>query len=673
MARHTLLARAVGGGALALAALGLAVAPGACGGGTAGAGGGGAAHTSTSSPPLPTACGDGQCAGGESCLSCPEDCDACAAGCGDGQCAGAETCDTCPADCCDPLVGCGDGLCASDEGCAACPTDCGACTPGCGDGVCDVSETCAGCPADCCAPTCGDDVCGPGEACDTCPADCGACPVCGDSACGGGETCGTCALDCGSCPASCGDGQCSGGETCGSCPGDCGACAPACGNGACDAGETCSNCPADCGACPLVCGDGNCDPGETQASCASDCGYAQATCGDGGCNGDETCRTCRADCGACDESDALAKCAFDPMQWWSGAGSRDITFAAFGDSHALDRTPGCGVNAEAGADQAPMRQAINTVGQHVWPGGQSFYKVGKKYDHLRGAIIVGDLTDSGSEPEPSRTRSCLEYTSHRRSFGRCGDEGLLNVPVYDLYGNHDFPWNAMPGDVTFHPVIDYLAKIKAAHRPGDAQDLYDDPDPTTGHYAFRWDDIWFVNLDVKPGTEVEVIDKRGHRRMVDPHGSIAFLKSFLLSRSTSAKRQIVLLAHYPLNTSRIADAERLAFCRTIHHAQHAVGDFSGGQKLAASWPVMAYVHGHTHHPPEHHDFKCPAPYDALKIPHFNAGTPLWGDKSAHPKAVEFTLFRIGTTKLEVVGVRASAKTGAWGYVYKERLGYPAAP
>jgi hypothetical protein len=77
----------------------------------------------------------------------------------------------------EPEETCGNGTCAGGEECASCPDDCGACPPTCGDGRCEGAETCGACPGDCgaCPPTCGDGTCDPGESCETCAGDCGAC------------------------------------------------------------------------------------------------------------------------------------------------------------------------------------------------------------------------------------------------------------------------------------------------------------------------------------------------------------------------------------------------------------------------------------------------------------------------------------------------------------------
>jgi hypothetical protein len=561
---------------------------------------------------------------------------------------------------------CGDGVCSADEGetCVSCPSECGACPPGCGDIACDPGETCVSCPADCggCPPGCGDGACDAAESCLACPIDCGACaPGCGDGTCDAGETCGDCALDCGDCPPSCGDGACDPGETCVGCAADCGACPPGCGNGVCDGDDSCATCPADCGECA-------------------------PTCGDGACNGDELCQTCEADCGGCADDGgknvkktALPKCAFQAKE--SPAGARDITFVAFGDPHVVDGAPGCPGGWPARKDHAAIRDAINSAASHTWPDGKGLAQQGKPFDDLRGAIIAGDLTDSGDASIPAGEATCRQLDRFFAEFGRCGDEGKLSIPVYTLYGNHDFPFRKKP-KLDPQPVVAGLSEITKHHRPGKTKDLIDDAKGGTGHYAWRWDDIWFVNLDVKPGFKIETITKdalpSNPKRKIDPHGSTRFLRHFLEQLKDDPSRQIVIVAHYPLGSHRLHDAEREKFCNIIDDAQHGTGSFKG-KKLAAKWPVIAYVHGHTHSPPEFHEFECKAPHGSITIPQFSAGTPQWTSKDAGAHAgdlrIDFTIFHIGKGRLEAVGTRAHAEdpTGEWTTLHAWGRDYPIAP
>ncbi|MEJ2535328.1 MAG: hypothetical protein P8008_07695, partial [Gammaproteobacteria bacterium] len=112
-------------------------------------------------------CGDGQCKGGETLLSCPEDC-------------GGEP---------PPGDVCGDGVCGGSESCNSCETDCGVCPPtACNfDGICNVGEDCLGC-TDCPGLTGGKKnerfCCGLDGFCDQNICGAGACtaanPVCGN-------------------------------------------------------------------------------------------------------------------------------------------------------------------------------------------------------------------------------------------------------------------------------------------------------------------------------------------------------------------------------------------------------------------------------------------------------------------------------------------------------------
>jgi hypothetical protein len=88
--------------------------------------------------------------------------------CGDGTCAGGEACNSCPADCgsC-----CGNGVCDPGENTASCAADC---PNTCGNGTCDGTETQATCVQDCGSPDCSHDPCSTGGALD--PDECNGCP-----------------------------------------------------------------------------------------------------------------------------------------------------------------------------------------------------------------------------------------------------------------------------------------------------------------------------------------------------------------------------------------------------------------------------------------------------------------------------------------------------------------
>jgi len=537
----------------------------------------------------------------------------------------------------------------------------------CGDATCDEGEDCATCPEDCgdCPPDCGDDWCAPDEHCADGPdglfctlCDPAACDLLGMLCCQQTAHTDQCTdpwhdpLNCGGCGQSCPTGQ------------DCLTWFEPV-----DTGPFCTSCD------PVACGESgqSCCPGNAPDGGCTNTLIDRSNCGgcDVACAADEVCNA-----GVCEGVDSPTACAFDPMQWWRSPtdhDSRDITFVAIGDTHAEDETTGCPNNSNGLPDQNTLaREAIASVlpgdswTSHLWPAGANFYREDEPYDHVRGLLIAGDLVQAGSQSIPAGVQDCWEYVSYRDAYGRCGDEGRLPFPVYEAHGNHDYPRVAGDGDASFHPVIDSLDLITAAHRPGASNHKYDDTEPGTGLYAWRWDDIWFVNLGVKAGWLLEELSGNQGTRIVDPHGSRAFLKRFLLSRSDNPTRQLVLLSHYKMNAGRVDGEEKESFCRLIHNAQHGTGSFSS-QKLSHTHPIVAFVHGHDHQTPERVDWTCPSPYDDITIPQYSVGTPFYGGNQ-NGGDIRFTIFRLGSHYREVVGVAASPgdPTGAWTYTFLER-------
>jgi len=389
------------------------------------------------------------------------------------------------------------------------------------------------------------------------------------------------------------------------------------------------------------------------------------------------------------------QCQAKVAPWPSGSKQkRNITFVAFGDPQAVSTSLGfmCGKNNAFQPQQMDtIRDAINDIENHQWPSKLS--KAGKSYDQIRGVLMAGDLTQSGSDPDPIPMPGldCTEYTRFRKTFGFCGTEsGALKYPTYETFGNHDFPWVRTDTDGTgYHPVLEYLDGLVPKRAEAGSADYYYDPNtPGTGHYAWRWDDIWFVSLGVKPSDKTETLQKNraGYdaKRLIDPQNSIGFLKGFLDAKG-SKKRQVVLLTHYPMNTGRIKKAEKKAFCALIDKAQKQ-------KKLADEYPVIL-LHGHTHHSPKAKLWKCPKPYRDIEIPQFDLGSPfhykkhqkvkLGDDDAVHPNldlkkdgdprkrlsTVSFTVFHLGNKYVEAVGIGAHVEDPTkWHVAYKQRLG-----
>ena len=170
----------------------------------------------------------------------------------------------------------------------------------------------------------------------------------------------------------------------------------------------------------------------------------------------------------------------------------------------------------------------------------------------RGVIIPGDLIDDGQGPV-AMIRD--EWALWKADFGLHG-EGRLKFPVYEGYGNHDL------NDGLF---IENEIKARTAARSNVVAVA------TNGlHYAWEWDGIHFVQLNLYPGT-VRPPGVQGQ----PPRQALEFLKEDLAKNVGRSGRPVVVSHHYMPADTWWTDAEKEAY-----HAE--LRDYN----------VILIVHGH---------------------------------------------------------------------------------
>jgi hypothetical protein len=195
----------------------------------------------------------------------------------------------------------------------------------------------------------------------------------------------------------------------------------------------------------------------------------------------------------------------------ASAPARDITFFVAADLHY-------------GQDQSKNNEQGNKKVIDLMnnlPGTAFPEAVFGKVAEPRGVILVGDLTDSGTQ---------VNYDGH--SLGvhlfdgfvddypvKNGSGVHIHFPVYEGYGNHDA--EKQTGDAV-------LNGIAARNRN---RSTAVNVSPNGLHYSWDWDDVHFVNVNVYPGMEGIARD------------SLAFLRQDLADRAPGRK-PIVILHHY---------------------------------------------------------------------------------------------------------------------------------
>lgn len=195
--------------------------------------------------------------------------------------------------------------------------------------------------------------------------------------------------------------------------------------------------------------------------------------------------------------------------------ARAITFFVASDSHF-------GV---PGIEESNRRlvQELNGL-----PGIEYPPAIGGKVETPRGVIVTGDLTDYSTEEQ---------WSAFEKFYGLTGKEGLLQFPVFEALGNHDFMGDS--------PIVGHIVR-----RHGGIA------------YSFDWDDLHVACLGMYPSAE-----------------RIRWLEEDL--RAVTPGRPIVLFFHYaidgPWSQSWESSEEREDFARVLQ-----------GHRVAAIF------HGHAH-------------------------------------------------------------------------------
>lgn len=254
--------------------------------------------------------------------------------------------------------------------------------------------------------------------------------------------------------------------------------------------------------------------------------------------------------------------------FWRGPETNDVTFFAFGDpqfySHEDERNL---LNV----------RAINAAeGLLRWTPDP--FDLDEPVSHVRGVVIAGDLTQNGRD---GRLFESDEYQDFIDCYGLCGNRAL-KYPVYEGYGNHDYYiWN----DPLFrlydsHPVANAVS-VRNKNRPG----TLDTAPGKDGHYSWEWDNVHFVQLNLKP-SDVPGAEYGSHKDPVpgaaDPRRALTFLKNDLDRHVSGTSKPVVIIAHYGFHPNWDfqgwwTEAEADTFYEAIRE-----------------YNVIAYLHGHNH-------------------------------------------------------------------------------
>lgn len=198
-----------------------------------------------------------------------------------------------------------------------------------------------------------------------------------------------------------------------------------------------------------------------------------------------------------------------------------VAFLMISDTHVLaDAADTSQLDARCVAVTSRFVDRLNMLAGTVIPESAG----GGKVRELRGVIHGGDCIDTGDKPRLEMQRT--EWAGFEDFYGLTGRDGRLQLPLYEVHGNHDSPRG------------DGYAVQRIRARNSDRVGLSAVSEHGL-HYSWDWGPVHFVNLGIVVG---EVSEPARQRRYA-PLGSLQFLQADLQKCVGNSGRPIVVTHH----------------------------------------------------------------------------------------------------------------------------------
>ena len=318
----------------------------------------------------------------------------------------------------------------------------------------------------------------------------------------------------------------------------------------------------------------------------------------------------------------------------AGNGKTDITFMAFGDSQPFKYV-------NVNEDMNPLNiKAINRIEGKKWPKNFGF---NGNIKDIRGVLVAGDLVEYGGTPGVSSDngRKAETETQHfYEMYGLCGGgrnvltgRPQLKYPIYEGYGNHDYIRNR-PFNYKYHTVINLIGSMAPLK-----SNITAFMAPYYSHYAWKWDNVHFINLNIKAGQDNEYVNKlkkgrKPHEKFLDPKFSLPFLSKYLKRFVKKTGEGVVIMMHYPLY-----QPNKLGMFRGDKRFNKR--DHKRFYNIIKPYNIVAIIYGHTHR----------TKYSTWKgIPAINVGGPWYMMKGDGYKG-HVTLININNKRLRASDIQ----------------------
>lgn len=246
-----------------------------------------------------------------------------------------------------------------------------------------------------------------------------------------------------------------------------------------------------------------------------------------------------------------------------------VAFFLVGDTHFLaSKDDTAKLDERSAAVTARLIEVLNRLPGTTIPESAG----GGKVRPARGVIHAGDCIDTGDKANVKM--QATEWAAFADTFGLSGKDGKLQVPVFEVHGNHDSPRGE---GLAVKKIIE-----RNKSRPGVAN-----VSANGLHYSWDWGPVHFINLGIVVGQVAGVT----RRRRYDPLGSLDFLVADLKEKVGTTGRPVVITHHVDI----------LRYARPLPTDEKAIAalewdqaDVKGFYAALSGYNIAAILYGHTH-------------------------------------------------------------------------------
>lgn len=226
--------------------------------------------------------------------------------------------------------------------------------------------------------------------------------------------------------------------------------------------------------------------------------------------------------------------AFAPAARAAEEKKRDVIFLSTSDTHYVETER---KNNRNESNRLSILE-INKITEASWPKELG----GDPVKRPRGIVVLGDCIDDGDKKVDGKVISIEQYKFWLADFGLDGTDGVIKIPTFEGWGNHDGP----PAGKEKNG-FSFQAHLKERNQVRKEKGMISNLSDNGLHYSWDWDDVHLVQLNIYPADQQRA-GVHYSAEWHNPQGALSFLRKDLAEKVGDSGRPVILMSHCGFDT-----------------------------------------------------------------------------------------------------------------------------